>query len=121
MAQINITINGRLYDIGCDHGQEARVLDLASYIDGKVQQIARSGGASNDVHLMVLTALVLADELFEAQEIAARLGRAAPPAAPESPFPADGMSVEDEQALADCLTALAKRIESIAARVQKAA
>ncbi len=67
MADVNITINGRIYEIGCDQGQEGRVVDLASYVDQKLQSIARSGAAYNDAHLLVLTALVLADEVFEAR------------------------------------------------------
>ena len=50
MAEVTISINGRAYDIACDHGQEERVIDLAAYIDHKLQTIARSGGAYNDPH-----------------------------------------------------------------------
>ena len=30
MADVNITINGRIYEIGCDQGQEGRIVDLAA-------------------------------------------------------------------------------------------
>ncbi|MDI1229308.1 MAG: cell division protein ZapA [bacterium] len=110
MAEVNISLNGRAYEIACDQGQEGRIVDLAAYIDQRVQKIARSGGAYNDSHLLALVALVLADELFEAREIAAGA-----PAAAKAPA-----SKEDEQALAKLLENLSKRIDGIAQRVQAA-
>ena len=68
MAEVSIVIKGRQYDIACDDGQEDRVLKLAAYIDNKLKLIARSGSAYNESHLMVLTSLVLADEVFEIKE-----------------------------------------------------
>ena len=120
MAEVNITMNGRVYEIGCDDGQEGRIVDLASYIDQRLQQIARSGAAYNDAHLMVLTSLVLADELFDVREQAGqpvknRKEAAAAPAAPAAPA---GMDAEDEKALVKMLDKLTKRIDGIAARVQ---
>lgn len=124
MAEVNISINGRIYEIGCDSGQEGRVVDLASYIDQRLQQIARSGAAYNDAHLMVLTALVLADEIFDTREKLAAKGDA--PAAPakgkkdEAAAAAGALSAEDEKAVAQMLEKLVKRIDGIAARVQAA-
>jgi cell division protein ZapA len=111
MAEVNITLNGRAYEIACDPGQEGRIVDLAAYIDQRVQKIARSGGAYNDSHLLALVALVLADELFEAREQVAGA-----PAAAKAP----AASKEDEAALAKLLENLSKRIDGIAQRVQAA-
>ncbi|MDE1153843.1 MAG: cell division protein ZapA [Micavibrio sp.] len=118
MAEVNITLNGRIYEIACDQGQEGRVVDLAAFIDQRLQQISRSGAAYNDAHLMVLTALVLADELFEVQEGgAAKAPRAAAPvAAPAAPE----RNPEEELALVKLLDQMAKRIDGIAQRVQSA-
>lgn len=128
MADVNISINGRIYEIGCDNGQEGRVVDLAAYIDQRLQQIARSGAAYNDAHLMVLTALVLADEIYDGREklAAAKAGAPAAPAAAEKPRKgeeaalAPAVSAEEEKAVAQLLEKLAKRIDGIAARVQAA-
>lgn len=122
MADVNITINGRIYEIGCDQGQEGRVVDLASYVDQRLQTISRSGAAYNDAHLLVLTALVLADELFESREgagekLAAKAGRA--PATTGAAAEA-GLSSADEAALAKVLEHLAKRIDGIATKVAAA-
>lgn len=115
MAEVNISLNGRSYEIACDAGQEGRVVDLAAYIDQRLQQIARSGGAYNDAHLLVLTALVLADELYEAREAAA--ARPAAKTAPAAPAP---QNREEEQIVLRLLSDLAKRIDGIAQRVQAA-
>ncbi|MDP2206601.1 MAG: cell division protein ZapA [Alphaproteobacteria bacterium] len=125
MAEVNISINGRIHEISCDSGQEGRVVDLASYIDQRLQQIARSGAAYNDAHLLVLTSLVLADELFETREKLAAVS-AAPAAAPakgrkgEALAETPAANPEDEKAMAQLLEKLAKRIDGIASRVQAA-
>jgi len=118
MAEVSITLNNRSYDIACDAGQEGRIVDLAAYIDQRLQQIARSGGAYNEAHLLVLTTLVLADEVFELQDGAAPQARPAP--APQPAAAAPAASKEDELALAKLLDQVAKRIDSIAQRVQSA-
>jgi cell division protein ZapA len=121
MAEVTISINGRSYDIACDHGQEGRIADLAAYVDGKLQQIARAGGAWNEAHLLVLTSLVLADEVFEEREAAATRPalRQAPPVVQQAQQPPANR--EEEQLLVRALGDLAKRIETIAQRVQTAA
>jgi len=122
MAEVTIYINGRSYDIACDNGQEGRIVDLAKYIDQRVQQISRSGSAYNDAHLTVLTSLVLADELFEAREAAAAAPRAtARPAAQPATAPAEAsISKEEESALLKVLEKITKRIEGVASRVAQA-
>lgn len=123
MPDVKISINGRVYEIGCDAGQEGRIVDLASYIDQRLQQIARSGAAYNDAHLTVLTALVLADEIFEARDALKAPGRggaAAPVVQSPAANNASGVSKEDEIALVRVLDHLTKRIEGIAAKVQSA-
>ncbi len=129
MAEVNISINGRIHEISCDNGQEGRVVDLASYIDQRLQQIARSGAAYNDAHLMVLTALVIADELFETREklsaLSASSAATPAPAAKgrkgEAAEAAEAAaSPEEEKAMAQLIEKLAKRIDGIAARVQAA-
>lgn len=119
MAEVNISINGRIYEISCDNGQEGRVVELASYIDQKLQKIARAGAAYNDAHLLVLTALVLTDELFEAHT----QPQVASPASAKTVVAESGpaaVSKEDEQALLGLLEKMTKRIDGIAARVQAA-
>ena len=67
MAQVEITVNGREYKITCDVGQEARLQQLAAYFDRHVTELARELGQIGDARLMLLSALTVCDDLFEAR------------------------------------------------------
>jgi cell division protein ZapA len=117
MAEVSITMNGRIYEISCDNGQEGRVVDLAAYVDQKLQQIARSGAAYNDAHLMVLTLLVMADEVFEEREGAAS---ARPVVRTPQGAIAPAQTGKDDETLVKLLDQITRRVEGIASRVQAA-
>ena len=104
MPQVSITINGRAYPVACDEGEEERIRELARIIDSRVANFARSVGQAGEARLLVLAALVLADEFAEANDAARRLGSQT--AAP------------DTSALAGNVSRLAQRIEAVAARLE---
>lgn len=108
MAEVNVTINGRTYGIACDDGQEQRVLDLGKYVDERLKEIAKAGAASNESHLLVLTSLVLADEIFDLLESE---GAGAQPQA---------VNGEDSQKYINAIDHLAERIDRIAGSIQSA-
>lgn len=111
MAEINLQINGRNFGISCDDGQEQRVIDLAYYVDSRLKDISDAGAASNESHLLVLTALMLADEVFDLRDNVNNLGGQVE----------EGQTLkQDEIAIAQAIDHLADRIDSIATRVQKA-
>ena len=41
MAQVDVTINGRDYQIACDDGQEAHLVQLGEYVDRRVKELAK--------------------------------------------------------------------------------
>ncbi len=104
MPQVAITINGRSYPVACNEGEEERIRELASMIDGKVATFARQVGQAGEARLLVLAALVLADELTEANE-ALRGLRTQPPAL-------------DGRAVAAGVDRLAARVEAVATRLE---
>lgn len=66
MSILDIHINNRAYQIACDDGQESHVRGLARDIDARVKELATAmGGQVADGTLLVLTALMLSDELNE--------------------------------------------------------
>lgn len=67
MGQVTLTVNNRSFDLACADGDESRLEKLAQYVDERVQMIADSGAVRKESDLMALTAIVLADELFDAQ------------------------------------------------------
>jgi len=68
MAEVTLTINGRNYGISCDDGQEQRVLDLAAYVDQRMKEMASAGAATSDSQLLILTTILLTDEIFELRD-----------------------------------------------------
>lgn len=111
MAEVNITINGRNFGISCDNGQEQRVIELGRYVDSRLREIARAGAASNESHLLVLTALMLSDEIFDLREDVSALG-------------ANVRSREEQEReeamVVGAIDQLADRIDQIARRIQSA-
>ena len=67
MAEVILTVNNRSFNLACAEGDESRLQNLAAYVDERLQAIASSGMVRKESDLMALTAIVLADELFEAQ------------------------------------------------------
>jgi cell division protein ZapA len=67
MAEVLLTVNNKSFQLACADGDEARLQKLAAYVDERLQAIAESGVVRKESDLMALTAIVLADELFDAQ------------------------------------------------------
>lgn len=107
MGQVSITIRGRQYQIACDDGQEAHLARLGRYLDQRAEQLSGTLGSVNDVLLLVMVGLVVADELTDT---IAELESA-------KSVPAKGSAASD-RAMADTINALAERIERIAARLE---
>lgn len=65
MGQVTVTMNGRTYRLACGDGEEARVAQLAALVSKRVDRIvAEVGNASQDL-LLLMVALLLADEVVE--------------------------------------------------------
>ncbi len=105
MPQVNVTINGRAYAVQCDPGEEHRIRDLARVVDGKANAFADQSLHAGEARILVLAALVLADELAEANDALRRLNTRAAAGA-------------DDPALADGIERLARRIEVVASRLE---
>ena len=108
MGQVAITICGRRYSIACDDGEEAHLARLGRYLDQRAEQLAASTGSVGEVLLLVMVALVVADELTDT---VAELEGLNTTGAKEAKTKADAET-------ADALKGLADRIERIAARLE---
>ncbi|MFP4098924.1 MAG: cell division protein ZapA [Alphaproteobacteria bacterium] len=123
MAEITLKINQRGYGVHCDAGQEERLCELASYVDSRLQGIAAAGAASNESHLLVLTSLVMADEVFdlraELEDLTKQMAdlkasgerEAAQDCTPSRP-------IEDEALIVEAIDYLANKIQAITGRLQ---
>ena len=63
MAQLTIHVNGKPYRVGCEDGQEAHVIALAAQVDAKVREMGTGDPNLGDTRLMLMAALMLADDL----------------------------------------------------------
>jgi cell division protein ZapA len=116
MPQVVVTINTRSYAVACGDGEEQHLMRLAAVVDERVTSLARDVGQVGDTRLMLMAALLMADDLeqleMRAQEAEAQLAGA----------DAARVDVEEKAAGIEAKSAayverLAQRVEAIAARL----
>lgn len=117
MAEVNIMIDGRTYSVACDDGEERRLLQLGSYVDQRMRQVAVAG-TSNKQQAMVLASLVLADEVFDLNEKLTEVQNQ-PVATQGSKIEYQGLSPNDEQNVINLIGQMAAKVEKLTARVQR--
>ncbi|MEX2520597.1 MAG: cell division protein ZapA [Paracoccaceae bacterium] len=102
MGEVSVRISGRPYQILCDDGEEARVAMLAARIDAEASALARAGGMVTETRLLLMSALILADKLDEAETALA----AAPP-------PHAGPALEEVEETIEEINGAARRIVAL--------
>ena len=65
MTQVNVSINGRVYRMACEGGQEAHLQGLAVKLDGLIDQLRGSFGEIGDQRLTVMAAIMAMDEMSD--------------------------------------------------------
>ena len=123
MASMHIRLNNRDFEIACDDGQEDHLRGLAGQVDDRIKTLIRAMGSNpGDSLALVLTALTMADELFENKKetakIAAEVQRLAALVNSDKKLEQDGRMHEIEAAMAATLEEIAQRIETIAEAVE---
>jgi cell division protein ZapA len=114
MPRVDITLNGRSYLIGCEEGQEARLRQLASYLEGQVRAVSARAPLAGEGQTLAMAALLVTDQLFDLKAEYDALEAA------RQPTSLAGMTPEDEEVVVAAVDHLAKRIEDIAARLERA-
>jgi cell division protein ZapA len=102
MAQVNIEIAGRSYVVACRDGEEERLQLLGQLVDTRATDVVRAVGAGNEARSLLLTALLLADELDEARA-------------------ASGTARLEEESRVTAIERCADQLEALAARLEKPA
>jgi len=100
MSNINLPIGGRSFAVSCGEGEEEHIEMLGRMLDERARKM---GGAPNEARMLLVVALMLADELHEAH-------RQAPPPAAAAPVPAPPAI---DQATVDRINTLAERLEKL--------
>ncbi len=87
MAQVTLRINGYSYLVGCEDGQEPHLKAMGEAVQTRIDSI-KTLGQTGEARLLMLAALLLADELHD-KEAALHAGRQAERrAAPDPAFDA---------------------------------
>ena len=63
MAEITISVNSRPFQVVCRDGEEAQVTQLAEDFAARVANIKKGNEKAGDSHLMVLTCLMLCNDI----------------------------------------------------------
>jgi cell division protein ZapA len=67
MSHVTVTIGGRQYRMACDDEQGSHLAALAADLDRRIEKLREGFGEIGDQRLLVMAALMVADELAEAR------------------------------------------------------
>jgi cell division protein ZapA len=109
MAQVTLRINGYAYTIGCRDGEEQHLQAMAGEVERRIDSIKAVAGQSGESRMLVMAALMMADDLFETHRRLAELESARQQLPPEA-----------DLELARKLNQMAKRAEDIADGLESA-
>jgi cell division protein ZapA len=112
VPSVDIVVNGRRHAVQCDEGQETRVKRLAAYVDRRLGDLVQTHGQIGDTRLLVMTSLLIADELSDAYDEVKRLRGA------RSGGGEDGDA--EAERVASAMARAAERLEAIASRLESA-
>ena len=135
MAEVSVKINNKSYGIACDEGQEDRVRELGNYVNERLSSLVASGAASSEVQNLVLTCIVLADEIADLQDYNMKLEEQVTHPSGEGqvqikevevikevPVEVPGaLTDEDVEQVTDLVVEVTNRINSISNKLAKAA
>ena len=114
MPRVNINLNGRSYVVACEEGQESRLRQLAGFLDSQLKAIAARASAASEAQLLVLASLTIIDQLFDLKEEVQALSNQ------RGAAPAQAQENGEEKVVIAAVDLLAKRIEDIAAKLERA-
>jgi len=114
MARVEIELNGRNYAVSCEDGAEGRLSDIAAFVDAKMQALGQGKAAASENQALVLTTLMLADQIFDLRSELAKARTVATKASK-----GEG-SLADETRYANAIHALSQRIDTVINRLVRA-
>lgn len=103
MGAITVNIGGRAYSLACRDGEEPRLIQLATHLSHKADELTDSLGQMSEPRLLLMAGILVTDELFDL--------RAAP---------ANAAAAANAQ-IGEALLRLAERVEKLAGSLEAAA
>ncbi|MEJ0026906.1 MAG: cell division protein ZapA [Rhizomicrobium sp.] len=116
MPLVNVMVNARAYTIACDDGEEDHLRELAGHVDAKVKELLASVGQVGETRLLLMAALLIADEHHEtASQLHLRTEELA--GLRDTHDDVSGRLDRAEAAAADAFEAAGKRMEELSAKL----
>jgi len=112
MAHVTVTLNGRQYRMACEDGEEDHLTQLAAEFDQRIEKLRGSFGEIGDNRLLVMAALMVSDELADANGRISSLEQDMA-GLQDARLNAAGRSQATQAAVAAALNAAAERIERV--------
>lgn len=98
MGRVTLAVNGRSYEVACADGQEEQLLRLGEDLNERVSNLAARLGQVGEARLLLLGALLLANEL---EQLKAEKQK------------------KESGAATDALRAATERVDALAARLEQ--
>jgi len=114
MSQVSVSIDGKMFRMACEDGQEAHLEALAAHLDGRIGEMRKAFGEIGDLRLVVMAAITVTDEYFEARRKSeALVGEVRQIQHEQSNVKAEGGA--REQDIAAAIDRMTRRLERITA------
>lgn len=79
MSQVSVSIDGKMFRMACEDGQEAHLEALAKHLDTRIAEMRQAFGEIGDLRLTVMAAITITDEFSEArrknEELSGQVGQ----------------------------------------------
>lgn len=131
MAEVDIEIGGRVFQVACQAGEEEFLYSAASLLDNEAQSLADALGRVPSERMLLMAGLMLADKTAGLEEELRKAERklaeqAVQPAAPVALMKPETERVEVEvevipQTVIAAFSKIADRAEGVASQVEDAA
>src|SRR6185437_6421967 len=118
MPHVTVTINGRQFRMACEDGQEEHLRQLAKDLDDRIVSLRGQFGEIGDARLTVMAALMIADQLSEADKKVKRL-EADLAGMQEARGTAAERMQATQAALVAAFTSAAERVEGLAKKLSE--
>ena len=126
MSKVTVNVNGYTYDVACEDGQEDHLKELSAYVNKRVGELRAAVGEVGESRLLVMAAILIADEAFDAyaradglaDELADALESKGAEVAKAQEEMKARIEARNQAMTAAMVDGLAERIETIAERLE---
>ena len=118
MGRVSLDINGRKYAMGCEDGEEERLVRLGQKLDDRVTEMANQFGQIGDLRLLVMAGITMMDEVEDTMENLDTRVDARAASLRKDLDAATRATEKSETEAAKALSAAAERIAELARKIQ---